>query len=137
HLRPPRRRHVEAREDRQQRRLARARCADDRRELAAFDGEGEPLQGLHLDPFGREDAHEVGAADVGTHLSPILRVTAGVRRRPSARAVAPATTAVTSTAHTASTTVSGSMTGDGATSPPTKALRSTAEVTTKDRKSVV
>ena len=55
---------VEAGEDREQRRLAGPGCADERHHLAAADTQVEPLQCLNLDPFGGEDAHEVGAQDV-------------------------------------------------------------------------
>ena len=55
---------VEAREDRQQGRLARPRRADHGDHLAGIDAQVEALQRLHLDALGGEDAHEVGAEDV-------------------------------------------------------------------------
>ena len=68
---------------------------DDRGQLAGFDLEVEPLQGLHLDALGGEDPHQVDTADLRGHSVPILILEPGLLRRATlvaiaaARAVAP------------------------------------------------
>ena len=76
---------VQARQDRQERRLARSGGAHDRRELARLDLEVEALQRLHLHALGREDAHEVDATDLSGPSIPILSETAGDLRPASPR----------------------------------------------------
>src|SRR5690606_34587668 len=126
-----------ARQNRQQGRLARARGADDGDQLAAFDGEAEALQRLHLDALAREDAHEVGAADVcrgadargvGHGSSTVRRMAAARARRVIARAARVAPAVTTMKPPTVSSRMSGSIRYAGARSPVVNARRSMTEL---------
>ncbi len=143
--RDARRRLVEAREDRQQRGLARARSSDDGDELAGIDAEVEALQRLHLDalPVCRghlEDAHQIDAQDVGFRgghdgHGPILPRSCAARlrhamRREMSSAMAVSTTASTTKPPRVSARVARSIWYAGCTDDPVKGRRSTAPSTT-------